>query len=336
MKTLFPLEDSVLHIALSNGRGGLEKFVVFSSLYLQKEGINTGILTFKDSWIERMARDFGITVFTEKSREVIHRYSRILIHSSKDLHWIFFYLRGGQKLIFRVPILQSVKKQDPIHRYLYRKVNLFIANSNKTIVSLLRNTPAAKNRIKLFYPPINHPKCSLRKKGRNIIFISRFEPNKRHIELLEAFSMLRQTGYKLILVGGGDGSLKRRIKWRADSLKIPLLIYDYTDDIWKYLSESLIFVYPSRGEAFGTAALEAAYCKNVIIVSNDTGVSEVIKNGENGFVYPSGNVTTLANRIKLVIGNKKIQKELSENARKLAEKFLWEKRVKNFIRIIQI
>src|SRR5262249_28387622 len=60
---------------------------------------------------------------------------------------------------------------------------------------------------------------------------------------------------------------------------------------------------PSRVDAFGLVVLEAMACGVPAIVSDTVGAKELIEEGHNGFVVPSGNSDALFDRMRWCIWN---------------------------------
>ena len=70
-----------------------------------------------------------------------------------------------------------------------------------------------------------------------------------------------------------------------------------------------------------TVAAEAMMHSVPCIVSNATGTAAYIHNGEDGFVFPTEDVQTLAERIEWCVTNKAELGSIGKNARKLYEKY---------------
>ena len=91
------------------------------------------------------------------------------------------------------------------------------------------------------------------------------------------------------------------------------------------------YVLPSLNEAFGLVVTEAASNFKPSIVSSTTGVSELIKDAENGFVFDrtKNPVRNLAQKLEevcnLYFENNQKFIEISENASKISEKLDWKK-----------
>ena len=83
-------------------------------------------------------------------------------------------------------------------------------------------------------------------------------------------------------------------------------------------SQCLIMI--SKGEVFGMVYIEAMARGCIVVAGSDSGVLEIIKHGENGFLCEPGNVEQLKSIIAYINGLSKEEKELiGMNARKTAE-----------------
>ena len=96
-----------------------------------------------------------------------------------------------------------------------------------------------------------------------------------------------------------------------------------------------IFVYPLLG--YGGVAiclLEAMTASLPIIATNIGGLSTQVKDGWNGFLVEPRNEKQLADKIRYLVENDEIRKEMGENSRKLVEKeFSWEKIAEKYVKV---
>lgn len=97
------------------------------------------------------------------------------------------------------------------------------------------------------------------------------------------------------------------------------------------------YILPSLNEAFGLVVTEAASNFKPSIASSTTGVSELIKDGENGFIFDRTKrpIKNLADKIKEVsdiyFQNRTEYIEISKNAASMAQKLDWKKFVDTII-----
>ncbi len=91
-----------------------------------------------------------------------------------------------------------------------------------------------------------------------------------------------------------------------------------------YYAAADVFVLPSvsRLEAFGIVALEAMASATPVVVSDIPGVREVITEGEHGLLSEPLNPENLAGKIRTILRNPQLAKQMGENGRKRVEEFL--------------
>ena len=195
-------------------------------------------------------------------------------------------------------------------------------------VDLEKFFPNQKDKPLLFKYAI-HPEFD-----RILLFVGALD--KAHyfkgIELLiSAFKILDEINQdkpgraKLLIVG--EGNLKEKYKGKAAEagLQDKIIFADPVadNDLPKYYNLADIVILPSidRSEAFGITLIEALACAKPVIAANLPGVREVVKNGENGFVFEVKNEGDLASRINILLNDSGLMNKMGENGRKNAEKY---------------
>lgn len=105
--------------------------------------------------------------------------------------------------------------------------------------------------------------------------------------LLEAFSRLAGQDAELILVGGwATRGMRRYIQsWLAKDSRIRLA----PGDPLPHLHRASVYVHPTYEDGFAYAPMEALACDVPVIVTEDTGMKEHVKEGINGYIVPTGN-----------------------------------------------
>jgi glycosyltransferase involved in cell wall biosynthesis len=74
------------------------------------------------------------------------------------------------------------------------------------------------------------------------------------------------------------------------------------------------FVLPSKAETWGLSVNESLACGTPVLVSDRCGCSaDLIKEGENGFVFQSGNLESLIDKMKKSL-EKQVWEKCSNNA----------------------
>lgn len=113
-----------------------------------------------------------------------------------------------------------------------------------------------------------------------ILTVSRIEPRKNHLMLLEAFveMKLNEKGYQLVIVGTPDlkyQSFQSYYNGLSDNIRshIKIMSVPFPDLVELYQNASL-FVFPSLAEGFGIPPLEAIEYGCPVLCSNATAMAE--------------------------------------------------------------
>ena len=173
-------------------------------------------------------------------------------------------------------------------------------------------------KIEHSYNPINYSSPIV------IGALGRFVSKKGFIYLVEAFFMLKNAGYNIVLFIGGDGEdrpiLERKVKeLQLDNLVIfPGWVND-KDDFFRQID---IFCLPSTIEPFGIILLEAMEHSKPIVATFSGGPSEIITDGENGLLADIESSQSLYNKLEKIIIDPRMARKLSSVAySQLKEKY---------------
>ncbi|PKL74045.1 MAG: hypothetical protein CVV29_00335 [Methanobacteriales archaeon HGW-Methanobacteriales-2] len=90
--------------------------------------------------------------------------------------------------------------------------------------------------------------------------------------------------------------------------------------LFKYYSAADVCIWP---KSCSISILEAMSCENPVILSNNSGVSNLILNGVNGFVYPEGDLESLFKTMERFF-EQKLRKQMASNSRCLLKNFDWD------------
>ena len=101
------------------------------------------------------------------------------------------------------------------------------------------------------------------------------------------------------------------------------------------LRASDVFVFPSLGEGLSLSTLEAAACGLPLIVSENSGVNDYIKEGEEGFVIPIQSVDSIVEKVDWFCKHRDKIEEMGNKARRMAVQFTWDKYYEQAVRSIE-
>ena len=107
------------------------------------------------------------------------------------------------------------------------------------------------------------------------------------------------------------------------------------EEIRKAYGKIDVLVCPSMEECMSIVVTESMMHSNVCIVSDSAGMADYIENGENGFIFKTGDIDDLAEKMNYVLCNREKLPLIGRNARKTYEKQftmdLFEERLDNIL-----
>ena len=176
---------------------------------------------------------------------------------------------------------------------------------------------------------------SLKASGYTIIStVGRFTIQKGLKNLMHAAAMAISKNSKLMFVFAGDGEERNELIQMAADLGISKNViftgFIRGRKLRDIYSISDIFVMSSISEPFGLTALEAAHHGNVLILTKQSGVSEVIW---SALKYDFWDEKKLADEILAVTDNPALKKSLSENVLQEYHKISWDQVAKKCLKI---
>lgn len=164
-------------------------------------------------------------------------------------------------------------------------------------------------------------------RGRRIVLcVGRIDSVKNQVFLVEAFPQLQREwpNLSLVLVGSStDTQYERHLRRRIHDLNLngsvllagllppndPLLIglYQCAD----------VFVLPSLSETFGLVLLEAWAASCPVIASATAGAKQLVRNGENGFLFPIDDRAGLIQAFRSTFQSETRRKSLGASGQKM-------------------
>lgn len=146
------------------------------------------------------------------------------------------------------------------------------------------------------------------------LLVCRFVPIKRIDLAIHAFSLVlkQDPDVKLKIVGAGplEGQVKQ---WIGDfELQDRVEIIPWTDNLTELYQGAVATLITSDGEGFGMTAVESLMCHTPVIMTNVGCAHEVVKNGENGYIVPVGDVIALSLAMQAMLRSRLVVQPLAE------------------------
>ena len=172
-----------------------------------------------------------------------------------------------------------------------------------------------------------------------LLFIGRLNAIKGIDFLLNTFAILTKDIKDTILViAGPDDGYKNEIERRINLLNIndKVLLIDglYGEDKIAAMTDADIFIYPSRHEIFGIAPLEALICGTPVIVTENCGCADFLREANGGIVVKYQDISGLLDSIQNILDKKEEAKKLASNGMELVQRqFNWNEITKDMIKL---
>jgi glycosyltransferase involved in cell wall biosynthesis len=152
-----------------------------------------------------------------------------------------------------------------------------------------------------------------------IVFCGQVCPRKGIHYLLEAFDHFKHLNCELWIIGSNEYEKQdhyfRKMIAKYNSNNIKFFGSVESKDIPVLFSQCSVLVHPSLSDGFGQVVLQAMACGLPVIVTNSTGASEIIKEGENGFIIKSRDIESLKDKISILYAKRKFATEIGMHAK---------------------
>jgi glycosyltransferase involved in cell wall biosynthesis len=151
---------------------------------------------------------------------------------------------------------------------------------------------------------------------------------KEYIYLVDAFINIERAFPEVrLLIAGPTYKYDQnyiteiKAKIRNGDVKDKVILTEKSiDNVDEFMKSSDIFVLPSRQEGFPISIIEAMSCGLTVIGSDIPEIARAqIEDGQNGFVFPSGDHKKLSELLERLLNNNEMRLQSGINARKKAE-----------------
>lgn len=203
----------------------------------------------------------------------------------------------------------------------YRNCDHLVANT-KDIADYLVNNGWAADKVH-YLPnfvgakrakPIDRQKFFTPSNSTLILALGRLHENKAFDVLLHAIARVPNTYLWL----AGDGPLKEELEALAEKIGIKprVRFLGWRDDPEALFAAADMFVCPSRHEPLGNVVIESWAQGVPVIAADSLGPGMLIRQGENGVLFPVDDAKTLASSIKRLISDPELTQRMVAQASK--------------------
>ena len=236
-----------------------------------------------------------------------------------------------------IPVVETIDKY-PKLKY-YKDADMIFPCSTAVMEHMLKIGFPAERAV-VVYNPVDIPRYSRDMKVRSevraehgvggatkiILGAGRFVDWKGFEYLIEAYAELLKSGVSvdtcLWLVGDGPEMAKYRALTDKLGIGAKVAFHGFARDIRPWLWASDIFVQPSQEpEGFSLMLLEAMAAGLPSIATNIGGTTDIIKDGENGWLMRTGKDNGLADKLRQVLADEAALDAIAAKALESASAF---------------
>ena len=278
-----------------------------------------------------------------------------LIHA----HWIIpsGLLAVILKKMHNIPVIVSVHGSDIfslkgpisrlIQRYVIENCDVCTANSSATKEEIITKLKIEKDikvipmgvDMKQFAKKKDKKLLNKYKNNRLLLFVGRLAEQKGLQYLIKALPLVLKKYPKTKLLVVGEGTYKKELAELANKLDLKENIIFIGAlphaELAGYYKIADAFILPSiSGEGLGIVLAEAIAAAAPVIGTKTRGIPDIIKDRETGLLVRKKDEKDIAEKINLLLSNKKLRSKLVKNGQTYVRKtFLWGIIAKKFEKI---
>lgn len=289
--------------------------------------------------VERYAKK-AAEIAAEEPHEVIHAHE-----------WLTFKAGIAAKKVSGKPLIVHVHATEfdrtggtglnqrvyDIERAGMHAADAVIAVSNYTKNKIVQHYGISPDKVSVVHNAIDAERNASQissKSGKTVLYLGRVTLQKGPDYFIEAAKRVleKEPDARFIVAGSGDmeGKVIEKAARLGISDKVFFTGFLRKHDIAKAYSMASLYVMPSVSEPFGLTPLEAAINRTPVLISKQSGVSEVFKNCLRVDFW---NIDEMANKIIAVLRHNELQQSLTENGYSEVSAMSWNNAARKCVQI---
>jgi len=219
--------------------------------------------------------------------------------------------------------------------------DVIVTDSKSTKNDIKKFYRIPDNKIKVIYLGVNNAFFKANKKKRLIkdkyFFSVKYSKRKNTLSILKAMVKNEKLlEYKFVIAGLRTEHQLKKLKEKVKELHLEnnVILFGYATEreLISLYQNAEFFIYPSFYEGFGFPVLEAMACKCPVITSDNSSLREITPDKE--WLVDPYNLNDISNKInKMLSLSKEERSELIQKNYNFAQKFTWERTVREYIKI---
>ncbi|MCC7162690.1 MAG: glycosyltransferase [Anaerolineae bacterium] len=313
---------------------------------------------------EQVARDTkGKTRFAQFVRAYLHAARRAVTSNKPQVIHAHWWLPGGfvgavVSKLTGTPLVITTHGTDvaqleragwakTLARFAFGQASAITCGSEYLRKELARQGVADPERIRVIPMPVNPlfaqaqaPESKKKGEEFEILAVARLTRQKNIETLIEAIAILRARGIAARLKIAGDGDQRQSLqeKARAAGLEafVQFLGLAPQSELPALYAECDVFVLPSVREGMGLVLAEALLCGAPVIATNSGGVTDIVRDGETGLLFPERDANALADALERYAREPHYAARLAQAGRaRVMERFTPERVAEQFFQVYE-
>ncbi|UCG61419.1 MAG: glycosyltransferase, partial [Candidatus Zixiibacteriota bacterium] len=347
---------NILQFIETSGPGGAETVLVNIARHIDRKRFNPSVVLHESRWVHEQLKASKIpTRIVPCQRSWDIGFLRRLVRTCRELQvdLIHSHLYGAglyaclAGFVLRVPVITTLhnelilpgvsERYMPLKNFLIRRLArriVLVADFMKADYIEKGKFPPDKmltiyNGIEFGTPVSADDKANVRTElgmvSTDIVVghVANFRAPKGHRYLIEAAAAVCRnfSHAKFLLVGDfGDGSIKAEVDKLVSEHKLErnVIMLGFRSDVFRLLKAMDVFVLSSISEGHPLSVVEAMGAGLPVVATNVGGLSEIVADGQTGYLVEPKDSTALAEKIGVLIDNRELRETMGGRGRESA------------------
>ena len=161
-----------------------------------------------------------------------------------------------------------------------------------------------------------------------LLFASKMTARKRPMDLLLAYERLVAQGLAVSLLYVGDGEQRPALEEHAARQGlhgVRFAGFRNQSELPALYASSDVFVLPSTDEPWGLIINEVMCAGLPVVTTEEVGAAaDLLRDGENGYVYPAGDIDALAEHLAALVANAELRIHMGLRSKEIIQNWSYE------------
>lgn len=320
---------TILHLSSTSGPGGAEMIVSRIAASLDRDRFRSVVALYSPGWLKDRCDADGLKTqvipingmfdwkWVRECCSLVRRENTALIHAHEftgNTYGTLVAKLCGVPLVGTIHgksyFLEQAKRR-MAYRMVSRLAHMVVVSKDlRTFVATSLNI--SETALELIYNGVNLPspppqeekdrvrtELGIRPNDFVLGIVGSLYPVKGHLHLFEALRTIIKDcpNTKLLVIGRGDLEVTLKEEVHRLGIDREVLFLGLRSDVPLLLSLLDVFVLPSLSEGLSMAILEAMAAGKAVVASKVGGNSELVAEGQTGYLVPPQDSVSLADRV---------------------------------------